>query len=151
MIEILVALAIVGILATLAVPGLLNSITRDQVLEAGPLANVAKKAIGAEWTATQTLPTDNAAAGLPVPSKFVNNYVTSLAVENGAIQITFGNSANRALTGHVLTLRPAVVEDTPIVPVAWVCGFAAVPGGMTIKGENRTDIAASLLPVNCRG
>jgi type IV pilus assembly protein PilA len=151
MIEILVAVAIVGILATLAVPGLLNSVTRDQVLEAAPLANVAKKAIGAEWAAAQALPADNAAAGLPVPSKFVNNYVTSLAVENGAIHITFGNSANRALTGRVLTMRPAVVEDTPVVPVAWVCGFAAVPGGMAVKGENRTDIAASLLPVNCRG
>jgi len=55
------------------------------------------------------------------------------------------------LTGRVLTLRPAVVEDTPVVPIAWVCGFAAVPDGMAVRGENRTDIAASLLPVNCRG
>jgi len=50
----------------------------------------------------------------------------------------------------VLTLRPAVVEDAPIVPVTWVCGHAAPPGKMTVKGENKTDIPITYLPFRCR-
>ena len=71
-------------------------------------------------------------------------------VQDGAIQITFGNSASGVINGKILTLRPAVVEDAPIVPVAWVCGNANPPEKMTVKGENRTDIPVNYLPLNCR-
>jgi len=58
---------------------------------------------------------------------------------------------NSGIAGKILTLRPAVVEDAPIVPLAWVCGFAAVPGNMTARGDNRTNIPIGYLPFNCRG
>ena len=150
MIEIVVAIGIVAILATLAVPSFVNKVVRDQIVEAAPLADIAKKAVALSWATAQVLPADNASADLPVPEKIVNNYVSSLAVQDGAIQITFGNGVNSVIAGKVLTLRPAVVEDAPIVPVAWVCGYAAVPGNMTAKGENKTDIPVALLPFNCR-
>ena len=73
-----------------------------------------------------------------------------LPYENGAIHLTFGNRANKAIAGKILTLRPAVVEDAPIVPVAWACGYAEAPDKMTVNGANRTDIPAALLPVECR-
>ena len=72
-------------------------------------------------------PADNAAAALPPPEKIVSNLVSAVALENGAIHITFGNRANGAIRGKVLTLRPAVVEDAPVVPVAWVCGARRCP------------------------
>jgi len=71
-------------------------------------------------------------------------------VQNGAIHIMFGNRANDIIKSKTLTIRPAVVDDAPIVPVAWVCGNAEVPGKMTVKGENKTDIPASYLPFACR-
>jgi type IV pilus assembly protein PilA len=151
MIEILVALAIVGIMAALAMPGLQGSIVRDQVVAALPLADIAKKPVALSWATLQALPADNAAAGLPVPDKIVNNHISAVAVEDGAIQITFGNKASTAIAGKILTLRPAVVEDAPVVPVAWVCGYATAPGNMTAKGENRTTIAPAFLPAGCRG
>ena len=49
------------------------------------------------------MPVDNAAAGLPVADKIVNEYISSVAVESGAIQVTFGNRANIAIQGKVLT------------------------------------------------
>jgi type IV pilus assembly protein PilA len=73
-----------------------------------------------------------------------------VALEAGAIHITFGNRANGALQGKMLTLRPAVVDDAPIVPIAWVCGLAPVPGNMSAKGANRTNIPANYLPLKCR-
>ena len=66
------------------------------------------------------------------------------------IDITFGNRVNRTIAGKVLTLRPAVVADAPIVPVAWVCGYAEAPDQMTINGKNLTSIPVPLLPVECR-
>ena len=50
----------------------------------------------------------------------------------------------------VLTVRAAVVEDARIVPVTWVCGFAAAPEKMALKGQNRTDLPTKFLPARCR-
>lgn len=149
MMEIVVALAIVAILATLAVPAMISSIVRDQIVKAVPLADIAKKPIAAMWQNVQAFPEDNAAAGLPPAHKIVSNYVSALAVENGVIQITFGNSAHSAIAGKVLSLRPAVVDDTPVVPVAWVCAFGPVPKEMSVKGVNATTVPMNLLPYNC--
>jgi type IV pilus assembly protein PilA len=150
LIELMVVVAIIAILALMAAPTFQYKIARDQIIEALPLADLAKKPIAAAWTGLQTLPPDNVSIGLPVPDKIVSNLVSSVSVEAGAIQITFGNRASGLIKGKILTLRPAVVEDAPIVPVAWVCGFALVPGNMTAKGENKTNIDASYLPLACR-
>jgi type IV pilus assembly protein PilA len=140
MLEMMVVLGIVAILMLLAVPTYQDKFIRDQIVESLPLADIAKKPVAAAWAALQAFPDDNAAAGLPSADRIVNNYVSSVAIENGAVQITFGNRANGNLKGKILTLRPAIVEDAPVVPVAWVCGQASVPGKMTAKGQNRTNI-----------
>lgn len=150
MMELAVVLAIIGILALLAVPSFQDRIVRDQIVSATPLADIAKAPIALSWAALQSLPADNAGAGLPPAEKIVNNFISSVSVQAGAIHITFGNSANGIIKGKILTLRPAVVADAPVVPVAWVCGDAAGPGQMTIKGENKTNIPANYLPYNCR-
>jgi type IV pilus assembly protein PilA len=146
----MVVLAVIAILALMAVPTYQDKFVRDQVIEALPLADLAKAPVAASWLLLKAFPPDNAAAGLPPPEKIVNNLVSAVAIEGGAIHITFGNRANGAIRGKVLTLRPAVVEDAPVVPVAWVCGTAPVPGNMTAKGANRTNIAPNYLPVKCR-
>ena len=150
LIELVVVMAIIAILAMMAVPLYRDKLIREQVIEAVRLTDIAKKPIAAAWAATRTLPDDNAAAGLPVPDKVVSNYVKSLTVEAGAIHMVFGNQASSALRGMTLSLRPAVVEDAPIVPVAWVCGYAAAPEKMTVTAANKTDLPKGWLPVNCR-
>ena len=150
MLEMAAVLAIVAILAIIAVPGFQDRIIRDQIVSAVPLADIVKTPIALSWATVQALPSDNAAAGLPSAEKIVNNYISAVSVHDGAIDITFGNSANGLIKGKILTLRPAIVADAPIVPVAWVCGNASGPGQMTVKGENRTDIPANYLPLNCR-
>jgi len=150
LIELMVAVAIVAILAGIALPSIRARLVRDQIVEAMKIAEVAKAPVAAMWAVTKTMPADNATAGLPAADKIVGNFVTAVAVADGAIHVTFGNKANPAITGKTLTLRPAVVEDAPIVPVAWVCGHAAAVATMVAKGADRTDIEPSLLPLNCK-
>lgn len=141
---------VLAILALIALPTFIDKLVRDQVNEALPLADVAKLPIAAAWAQGLAWPADNAAAGLPPAEKIVNNLVSSVTVQDGAIHMVFGNRAAGALKGKTLTLRPAVVEDARVVPVAWICGKAPVPGKMTVKGSDRTDIPAGLLPPRCR-
>jgi type IV pilus assembly protein PilA len=150
LIEILVVLAILAILAMMLVPTYHDRAIREQVVEALPLAEIAKPQIGAAWTLLKTFPADNAAAGLPTPEKVVSNVVSMMWVENGAIHLRFGNRAYSQIRDKTLTLRPAVVDDAPVVPISWICGFAPVPDKMTVKGSNRTDVPKGYLPTRCK-
>lgn len=150
LLELMVVIGIVAILALLALPTYQDKFIRDQIAEALPLADIAKPPVAMQWALLQTFPADNAAGGLPVADKIVNNFIKSVAIQGGAIHVTFGNHAHSAIAGKILTLRPAVVEDAAIVPVTWVCGYATPPEKMTVKGENKTNIPPGYLPVRCR-
>jgi len=150
LIEMMVVVAIIAVLALMMAPMVSDRAIREQVAEALPLADLAKKPIGDAWAATQILPADNAAAGLPPAEKIVSDRVNAVTVENGSIHVRFGNRASSAIRGKTLTLRPAVVADAPIVPITWLCGYAAPPDKMTAKGPNRTDFPPGYLPARCR-
>lgn len=150
LIELMVVLIIMGILAALALPSFLGKNVRDQIVKGLPLAEVAQKPIAASWAIQQKFPADNAMAGLPQADKIVNNQIREVQVENGTIHITFGNQANSMLKDKILSLRPAVVPDAPMVPVTWVCGNAAAPEKMTVFGLNKTNIPNTYLPNGCR-
>ncbi len=149
LLEMLVVLGMIAILSLIALPSYLDRIVRQQIEAALPLAEVAKGPIGAAWALTQAFPADNAAAGLPPADRIVGNQISALTVQDGAIHLSFGNTVAGSLKGKILTIRPAVVEDAPIVPVAWVCGNAAVPDKMSVKGDNRTSVPNAFLPLQC--
>ncbi|MBK6009082.1 pilin [Ramlibacter ginsenosidimutans] len=150
LLELMMVLVVVGILATIALPSYIERMERDQVAQALSLADVAKPAIQAAWLLGEPLPADNAAAHLPAAEKIVNERVRSVTVSNGAIHITFGNQASKALQGQVLTVRPAGVPDARVVPLVWLCGRAGPPAPMQAQGEDRTSVPAGLLPPRCR-
>lgn len=150
LIEMMTVIAVIAILGAIAIPSYLTKIIRAQVENALPLADIAKNPIALSWQKNQNFPADNSAAGLPTADKIVNNYVSSIAVQDGAIHITFGNHASPALKGKILTLRPAVVEDAPVVPVTWVCAAASAPDKMTVMGTDKTSVDSKYLPTLCR-
>lgn len=148
--EMMIVVGIIAILAAMAVPSYMFKVVREQLETAIPLSALAKKPVEASWLKDQKFPVDNTAAGLPAADKIVSNLVSSVAIQEGAINITFGNNAHGVLKGKVLTLRPAVVEDAPIVPVAWVCAAGPVPEKMTVKGTDNTTVPPANLPSYCR-
>jgi type IV pilus assembly protein PilA len=150
LLELMIVIAIVVILALIALPGIPDKVIRDRVVEAIKLADIVKPPVATAWGTTGRLPLDNAAAGLPVADKIVSDMVSSVAVESGAIHITFGNKASAVIHGKVLSLRPGVVEDARIVPISWVCGHSEPPARMTARGLNRTTVPERYLPLACR-
>lgn len=150
LIELMIVIAIIGVLATMAVPSYQERFIRAQIAEGIGLADFAKENVNSYFRANKRMPGSNAEAGLPPAQKIVGNYVTAVEVKDGAIHITLGHRVNRNVAGKVLSLRPAAVEGYPQVPLAWNCGIASAPQGMKTFGENRTDLATHLLPVDCR-
>jgi type IV pilus assembly protein PilA len=150
-IELLSVIAVVAILALMAIPSLQDSALKSQVKEGMGLSSVAKQGVQAAYSLTGDMPANNEAAGIPPKHKIVSSMITEVNVDKGAVTLTFGNNASKALDGKHLTIRPAVVADQPMVPIAWICAKVATPKGMEIKGEDKTDIQPSWLPVDCRG
>ncbi|HEY0843481.1 pilin [Methylotenera sp.] len=150
LIEMMAIVVIMGILAMVAIPSSMSRIIKEQITAALPLADIAKAPIATAWSLSQVMLPDNAAADLPSSNKVVSNFITDTQIENGAIHMTFGNKAHPKIKDKVLSLRPAVIEESKVVPVAWVCGNAKAPDNMTVKGENKTNIPDEYLPRLCR-
>ena len=150
-IELLFVLAVFAILMAMAIPGLRDVAAKSQVRDGLVLADLAKRGVQAAWTAKGEMPADNAAAAIPPRDKIVGNLIKDVNVAGGAITLTYGNNVSKMLEGKRVTLRPAVVVDQPMVPIAWICHKLPVPKGMEAQGKDETDIPPNFLPLECRG
>jgi type IV pilus assembly protein PilA len=150
-IEMIIVLAVIGILALMAIPSMQDSVLKRQVRDGMPLGAVAQNGVQAAWVTTGEMPKNNKDAGVPEKHKMVGAMVKEVVVKDGAVTIVYGNNASQVLHDKKLTLRPAVVKDTPTTPIAWLCAEVSVPKGMEVMGDNDTDIKSSWLPIECRG
>ena len=131
LIEVMVTGAVIGVLATLAIPSYHQRIVRAQVTESLQLTEAIKADVEAYYRQNRRFPANNATIGLPPPDKLIGNYV------------------NKMVEGNTISLRPLVVEDSPRSPMSWSCGTRAAPTGMVSAGENRTDVPRGFLPFEC--
>lgn len=151
LIELMIVIAIIGMLSTMALPSYQDRVIRAQVQEGVGLADFIKEGIEAYYREKRKFPDSNEEIGLPIPRKIIGNYVALVKItEGGAIDVTFGNRSNKHIHGKVITLRPAVVRGAPMVPVAWINGWASVPRGMTVASKNNTTLLLRHLPMDCR-
>ena len=151
LLEMVIVIAIVAILATLAVPSYLSTVARDQIAESLHLLDQIKPEVEKYHRETASLPPRNADAAIPHPDKLIGNYVSSIELEDGGFHIHFGNKAVNALKGKQLSVRAIVVNGSPSSPISWVCGYSPIPQGMKAEAPNRTSIQpVGLLPLTCR-
>jgi type IV pilus assembly protein PilA len=150
LIELMVVVAIVGILASIAMPSYQDYMRRSEVVEALSIASGVKSDITDYYREKLAFPKDNMETGIPEPDKMISNRITGVVVEGGAIHVTLGNKVGHPLQGQVLTLRPATVDGSPKSPISWLCGHDKPVKGMTAVGENKTTLSNVYLPASCR-
>ena len=150
LIELMIVVAIIGILASIAIPSYQDYTVRAQVAEALVLAGELKPEIQDFYRTRGRFPADNEAAGVPAPQHLIGQYVTDIEVADGAMHIRFGNKANALIAGKILTVRPVFVTANPGSPISWNCGSSQAPNGMTPAGADRTDVLLVHLPSACR-
>ena len=124
LIELMIVVAIIGILAAVAIPQYQNYVARAQVAEALSLASGAKVAVVEYRTTTGDWPADNEAAGLAEEEDISGKYVESLAIMGDSeadniyhIVITFNENAHTQIAGGNITLM-ATDEGGSI---SWSC------------------------------
>lgn len=136
LIELMIVVAIIGILAAVAIPAYQDYTVRAQVSEGLSLASGAKTALAEFYNHKGRFPTGNHndSIGLEAPGDIQGSYVDQVDIEGGVIEVRFGNDAN-ALIGNEELHVSAV---TSAGSIKWVC--VAGTSGLEDK----------YLPTNCR-
>ena len=145
LIEMMIVVAIIGILSAIAVPAYLSYTARAQVTEGLSLAGGWKVAIAEYYAANGSWPSQTDLNGT---TQSVGVYASNVNVISGVIQITYdGTRTNSAIKGQMLTLVPYTNDNDDVL---WQCGLAAPPAGTPASVPTvSTTLAPQYLPTSC--
>jgi type IV pilus assembly protein PilA len=158
LIELMIVVAIIGILAAVALPAYQDYTIRAQVTESLALSSGLKTAVGDYFSASGAFPPDNQRAvcgdgditncsGYEATDN-KGNFVTGITVSGGGLTVALGNKANSAIRGQTLGLANGLDNASNI---SWVCGTATVPSGVTLQGtQPTTNVNPKYLPNSCK-
>jgi type IV pilus assembly protein PilA len=147
LIELMIVIAIIGILAAIAIPAYQDYVIRSQVSEGLAMASATKASIAEYFADRGVWPADNNALGISIPP--TGKYVSGISVSNGTINVTYGNDVNPAVSTDVLSLRPF---GTPNLDVVWSCGGRplTVSVSVTTSSNDASTVPGKYRPSSCR-
>ena len=124
LIELMVVVAVIGVLSAIAIPQYQNYVARAQVAEGFSLVASGKMAVAEYYNENGSYPADNAAARLGAANTIIGKYVGSVTVGNaGALTVAFNTStAHSKLQGKNFVLTPKDNGGS----ISWNCGVGTV-------------------------
>lgn len=158
LIELMIVVAIIGILAAVAVPQYQDYTIRSQISEGLSLMDEHKTAIGDFYAQNGRFATGVVSYGLSAtPALYVGTYVTGVTVApaTGVISATYGNRVSLKVgAANTLNIGPVVLTSGNLV---WVCGKATAPVAAAnittalpaVVGTGTT-VLPRYLPTSCR-
>ncbi|EMT6087384.1 pilin [Neisseria gonorrhoeae] len=151
LIELMIVIAIVGILAAVALPAYQDYTARAQVSEAILLAEGQKSAVTEYYLNHGEWPENNTSAGVASASDIKGKYVKEVKVEKGVVTATMASSnVNKEIQGKKLSLWAKRQDGS----VKWFCGQPVTrddkAGTVTDAAGNDGKIDTKHLPSTCR-
>ncbi|HFB5766218.1 TPA: pilin [Neisseria gonorrhoeae] len=153
LIELMIVIAIVGILAAVALPAYQDYTARAQVSEAILLAEGQKSAVTEYYLNHGKWPEDNDSAGVASASKIIGKYVKQVEVKNGVVTATMkSDGVNNEIKGKKLSLWARRQDGS----VKWFCGQPvtraddAANDDVTADAAGTDNINTKHLPSTCR-
>ncbi|HEZ3190466.1 TPA: pilin [Neisseria meningitidis] len=152
LIELMIVIAIVGILAAVALPAYQDYTARAQVSEAILLAEGQKSAVTEYYLNHGEWPSDNSAAGVASSSTIKGKYVKEVTVAKGVITATMLSSGvNKEIQGKKLSLWAKRQAGS----VKWFCGQPVTRAANNtaddaVKADTNGKIDTKHLPSTCR-
>ncbi|EPI7041049.1 pilin, partial [Neisseria gonorrhoeae] len=151
LIELMIVIAIVGILAAVALPAYQDYTARAQVSEAILLAEGQKSAVTEYYLNNGEWPENNGDAGVASsPTDIKGKYVKSVTVAKGVVTAEMASSGvNKEIQGKKLSLWARRENGS----VKWFCGQPVTrtdkaKDAVTADGKNKID--TKHLPSTCR-
>jgi uncharacterized RDD family membrane protein YckC len=138
-----------GIVAAIAIPAYQAYTIRAQIAEGLTVAGPFESAIASAVDSGKPLNSISSTT-LDVSLPDTAKYVESVQVVRGAVDIHYGRSANKLITGGHLVLVPGTNAGTQLT---WYCGHVRPPAGVTLAIDDFqkfTNIPDRLLPATCR-
>ncbi|MSR13133.1 MAG: pilin [Gammaproteobacteria bacterium] len=137
LIELMIVVAIIGILAAVAVPAYQDYTIRAKVTEGLSLASNGKVSVSEYFQSRGAMPTDNTLAGMSLSTSIIGNNVKTVEVTSdpvdGAIHITYSGDP---IEDSILILVPRTSAGS----IAWSC-----------SGTGTANLENKYRPSTCRG
>jgi type IV pilus assembly protein PilA len=139
LIELMIVIAIIGILAAIAIPAYQDYSIRSKISEGLNMAGAAKLAVAETFDSSGSFKTDNASYGLPAAGSIKGTYVSFIdaadaAANDGVIHISYVEiTAGKVDSLDEILLTPSTANPGAM---SWIC--------------SSTDFDGRFLPSNCR-